>query len=111
VYKTVPGLYKNELERRKKYSLSTVNKAAEKKTDEPMECEDSLTDAEYYFAPEELISISLEYIEEKYVNTIKFFSYCIYMRQFRGECRLYFANSKSSLIVYSACMDSSGCDI
>lgn len=52
----VPGLYQDEIRRRKKYLLSS-------NLDEKMECDNLPTD-EYYFAPEELISISLEYIEE-----------------------------------------------
>lgn len=56
VYKAVPGLYKSELQRRKQFLLdSGVNDFAPSEDDDSSE--------EYYFAPEEPISISLEYVE------------------------------------------------
>lgn len=54
VYKIVPGLYKSELLRRKKL----LNE-----TNDMVISDDESGSQEYYFDPEEPISISLEYVE------------------------------------------------
>ncbi|XP_065206318.1 protein suppressor 2 of zeste-like [Planococcus citri] len=59
VYKTVPGLYQSELERRNSHL-----EEARKSEEETLNGDDRL-DEEYYFSPDEPINISLEYIDNK----------------------------------------------
>lgn len=57
VYKAVPGLYKSELTRRKKY-LEGVDES-----NGPILNGDDSLDTDYYYSPDEPISITLEYID------------------------------------------------
>ncbi|KAK7571855.1 hypothetical protein V9T40_014327 [Parthenolecanium corni] len=84
VYKIVPGLYKSELLRRKKLLNETSDMVVS---------DDESGSQEYYFDPEEPISISLEYIE--YVGK-KVVAVVLDPKCTRAQCNV----SRSSVMPY-----------
>lgn len=72
VYKMVPGLYSNEIQRRRQFYLNTE---IESSTDTDVSCDQALAlqdqqkSGNIYYSPEDSISLSLEY----YIRYFKIF--------------------------------------